>query len=314
MDFSAPFLTADVIRDIISAKGIIIMRVFGKLNLFLNVFGAKNGFHPIESVFAPCFDIYDEVFISVADKTSVEFSVADFVYLQSADYIARYENAVLVLGDFEDNTARAVRLFAGKFGISGVAVRVKKGVPFCAGMGGSSASAVAVLKCLCEEFGKSFDDVSDIVNMLGSDLAGMWSGGVNFCTGRGEFAREIAGGIGGYAVVCAPCFGVSTKEVFAAFDGLADVKIFGGVADCAGGKFDYFGDFARLENSLEGASFVVSDRLENFAEILREKSGAIFKMTGSGSGFFTLVQDLKSAREICEKVREYCDFSAISRI
>ncbi|MFI3129447.1 MAG: hypothetical protein R3Y18_05210 [Bacillota bacterium] len=290
------------------------MRIFGKLNLFLNVFGVVDGFHGIESVFAPCFDIYDEIFISVADETSVEFSPADFVYLQSADYVERYEKAVGSLAGFEDNTARAVRLFCGKFGVSGVAVRVKKGVPFSAGMGGSSASAVAVLKCLCEKFEKSFSDVSDIVNALGSDLAGMWGGGVSFCEGRGEIARDIAGEIGGFAVVCTPSFGVSTREVFQAFDRLSDVKIFAGVEDCKNGEFDYFANFGMLENSLETASFAISVDLENFAGVLREKSGVNFKMTGSGSGFFTLVKDLKTAREIHEKVREYCDFSAISRI
>lgn len=290
------------------------MRVFGKLNLFLNVFGAKNGFHGIESVFAPCFDIYDEVSICLADKSSVEFSVADFVYLQSADYVERYQKLVSDLAGFEDNTARAVRLFCCKFGISGVSACVKKGVPFSAGMGGSSASAVAVLLCLCEKFGKSFSDVSDIVNALGSDLAGMWGGGVNFCEGRGDIAREIAREVGGFAVVCTPCFGVSTKDVFKAFDRLEEVKIFSDVEGCKNGEFDYFAGFDVLENSLERASFAVSQNLENFADVLREKSGVNFKMTGSGSGFFTLVKDLKTAREIHEKVREYCDFSAISRI
>ncbi len=290
------------------------MRVFGKLNLFLNVYGAENGFHPIESVFAPCFDIYDEVFTRDADVTSVEFSLADFVHLQSSEYVKRYEKLVSGLANFEDNTAKAVRLFADKFGVSGISVKVKKGVPFSAGMGGSSASAVAVLKCLCEKFGKSYADVSDIVDKLGSDLAGMWSGGVNFCVGRGELAREILSDIGGYAVVCTPAFGVSTKEVFSAFDGLLCVKNFGNVSDCIFGKFDYFADFGTLENSLETASFKVSEGLKNFADVLREKSGVNFKMTGSGSGFFTLVKDLETAEKIHEKVRNHCDFSAISRI
>ncbi len=291
------------------------MRVFGKLNLFLNVAEAKGGFHAIESVFSPCFDIYDEVEVALCGSgVNVDFSVCDFVGLQSADYIKRYKNSVSQLSGFEDNTAKAARLFCEKFGVAGVNICVKKGIPFLAGMGGSSADAVGVLKCLCEAFGKGYAEVSDIANACGSDLAGMWSGGVNFCTGRGEFAREISENIGGFAVVCAPSFGVSTKEVFAAFDSFENAETFANTEDCLNRKFDYIGDFAKLENSLQKAAYTVSPSLEKFAKKISESSGVKFKMTGSGSGFFTLVRDLHAAETVLEKIAKHCDFVAISRI
>ncbi len=300
------------------------MRVFGKLNLFLDVFSEVDGYHPIQSVFSPMFDIYDEISVSLCDKSEagVFFAVADFLKeSQSGEFLERFEAEVSRLSQIQDNAKRAVVLFCEKFSdfsAENLRVDIVKGIPFLGGMGGSSADAVGVLKCLCEMTGRGFSDVCDIANSIGSDLAGMWSGGVNFCSGRGENAVPIANEIGGFAVCVTPDFGVSTREVFKAFDLIceSDVERFCGcdVDFSHLESFDYIENFGKLKNSLEKPAFLVQSKMAEFADILREKSGVDFRMTGSGSGMFYLAKDYEKAVDISCKIRDFCSFCRVSSV
>ncbi|MFI3168201.1 MAG: hypothetical protein R3Y32_08835 [Bacillota bacterium] len=294
------------------------MRVFGKINLFLNV--AKLGgdlavFHDIQSVFAPCFDIYDEISVSVCEKSQagVFFAVSENILkCGREDYIADYEKKVANLASFEDNTKKAMRLFFEKFGNQNIRVEIKKGIPFLAGMGGSSADAVGVLKCLCEMAGKSYSDVAKICDAVGSDLAGMWSGGVNFCWGRGENAVEIAENLGGYAVVCVPNFGISTREIFAKFD--SDQSENAHFEYAKNKNYNFISEFPNLTNALEKSAFSAFPKMREFADGLSAKTGEKFLMTGSGSGVFSLCYDMAKANEIHDKIKGFSGFSCITRV
>ncbi len=294
------------------------MRVFGKLNVFLNVLeiGEKSSsYHEIQSVFAPCFDIYDEISLSVCNRGEggVFFSVSENILnCGNSDFICEYKKMVESLSLIEDNAKRALNLFCEKFGGGQYRVEIAKGIPFLAGMGGSSADAVGVLKCLCEKTGKSYQDVAKICDAIGSDLAGMWSGGVNFCSGRGENAVEIASDLGGYAVVCVPNFGISTREIFQKFDSTNGDKTHFEFKEK--NEFDFISNFSQLSNSLQIPAFSAFPKMAEFAELICEKSRVDFLMTGSGSGMFHLCRGLKKASEIHDKIKDFCAFSAVTRV
>lgn len=290
------------------------MRVFGKINLFLNVFVKEGDFHAIQSVFAPCFDIYDDISVRVCDEdeAGVFFSVSPVIYkTQSAEFCEKYTKQVAALAKKEDNAAKAVRLFCEEFGDVALRVEIEKGIPFLAGMGGSSADAVGVLKCLCEMFSKTQADVVDIMAAIGSDLAGMWSGGVNYCWGRGEKAVEIAKSLGGFAVLCTPEFGVSTKAVFEKFDNIEGGIEYFPYRECYREECDYFEVADGLSNALERSAFAVSPQLYEFASAIEQATNECFHMTGSGSGLFCLAKERKKAEEIYAKIKDKCAFCAV---
>lgn len=288
-----------------------VMKGFAKINLFLNVYkkDAFDDLHPIYSVFLPCSDIFDEVVVSRCDGDNrVEFFIREGAcgFADSSRFAMQVRS--LAGGD---NVAKAVELFSKKFNIFGIAVAVYKGIPFGAGLGGSSASVAGVLVALCEKFAIDLRAVSDIARAVGSDVLGMMNG-LCFVDGA-ELCEPIADRMGLFAVVCVPDFGVSTRDVFAKFDEVGG-ELFDYGEDFLCGGIDPTSQLSEFKNSLEKPAFLVEPRLVEFLDALKNASGRDFLMTGSGSGFFCLVQTKQEAEEILEKVKNICEFCAVSRV
>jgi 4-diphosphocytidyl-2C-methyl-D-erythritol kinase len=133
-----------------------------------------------------------------------------------------------------------------------------KRVPAGAGLGGGSSDAAAVLRGLARLYRLDCDLVSIAVG-LGADVPFFLRGGAALAEGRGERLRPLPVEGRYYAVVW-PGFEISTRSVYAAWDGV-------------GGEGP---------NQLLRAATAVEPQLECFANRL----GASWRMTGSGSAFF----------------------------
>ncbi|MCM1195408.1 MAG: 4-(cytidine 5'-diphospho)-2-C-methyl-D-erythritol kinase, partial [Firmicutes bacterium] len=144
------------------------VKSYAKLNLTLNVSGVKNGFHDIDSL-VTSVDIYDVVNVDTRNDGRIN--------VEKLKGIRNERNAAY----------KAADAFIRRFGSFGVDVVIDKGIPFGAGMGGSSADAAAVIYCMCKLFDieENSDEVQNICAEVGSDVSFMLRGGFGRMRGKG---------------------------------------------------------------------------------------------------------------------------------
>lgn len=98
--------------------------------------------------------------------------------------------------DGEENIAfAAARLLAGESGVqSGCAIRIRKGIPAAAGLGGGSGNAAAVLAGLSVLWGIDLprERLIELGARLGSDVPFFFVGGTALCRGRGEIVTPLS--------------------------------------------------------------------------------------------------------------------------
>lgn len=177
----------------------------GKINLALRVGQRRpDGFHDLDTVFE-AVDIFDDVQVYAADGLSL--SVTGL----GADLPTDSSNIVI----------RAAKLLQERFGVRGGAkIELTKRIPVAGGMAGGSADAAAALTALNElwELGLSASELRALGAELGSDVPFALLGGIAHGTGRGEKLTALRpGALHGWVILANPD-GLSTPEVFRAFD------------------------------------------------------------------------------------------------
>ena len=142
-----------------------------KINLGLHVVGKRpDGYHDLETIFVPVTDMCDEL------------EIVEGPLSMSQDGIA-LDNAP------EDNLCmKAWQLLNDEFGIPAVSIRLKKNIPFGAGLGGGSSDAAFTLKMLNDMFtlGLSDRQLEQRAACLGADCAFFIQNRPAYATGIGD--------------------------------------------------------------------------------------------------------------------------------
>ena len=255
-----------------------VTEISAKINTALAVTGRdENGFHLIDTVMCR-FPLYDRVRVSAREDDEVTVAYAD-----GRSYA-------------RDNTLRAALALKNEFGLGGFDVFVEKGIPSGVGIGGSSADAAGVAKCLNAIFGTDYSD--EFLLTLGADVPFQYS---EFTAararGRGEKLEPVD--IGEIFITLA--WGnarSSTASVFAAYD------FTGGIGGDAG---SYLEDGIPF-NELETAAVSVTPEILEARRALSEAGFDKISMTGSGCGYIGVTADgeenerlFRAAREIALK-------------
>src|SRR5574344_2639198 len=156
----------------------------GKIDLGLNVLRKRaDGYHDIETVFGPYFDIHDTLEIITGDDYS--HTSAKLFARYSEDEIAQAitEDGKLMItiarsegvswDPLMDLTAKAYMLLAEDYELPPVKIFLEKTSPVGAGLGGGSSDAAFALKMLNEMFLLGLDDqgLAGYASRLGSDCA-----------------------------------------------------------------------------------------------------------------------------------------------
>ncbi len=146
-----------------------------KINLGLHVVGKRpDGYHDLETLFVPVMELCDELEITPS-ATSGSAS------LQQVGIVL--DNAP------EDNLCmKAWRLLNEEFGIPPVHIRLKKCIPFGAGLGGGSSDAAFTLKMLNVMFSLGLGDkeLEHRAARLGADCAFFIQNRPAYATGIGD--------------------------------------------------------------------------------------------------------------------------------
>ncbi|MCD8306782.1 MAG: 4-(cytidine 5'-diphospho)-2-C-methyl-D-erythritol kinase [Clostridia bacterium] len=252
-----------------------------KLNLTLSVSPGEGGYHEIDSLVCS-IDIADSVVVSSRRDDKVNI-IMHGLGSESIEY--------------EDNNAvKAALLFQKTFGTRGVDITVYKNIPMGAGLGGSSADAASVLKCMQKLYKSGTDEeVKGLADTLGSDTGYMTYGGFARITGRGEKVErlDIPKKRALDIVLLLPKTGVNTRDAYRLSDLYNDSKnpnrtpeaiqaLADGDTAALGGSM--YNDLLRAAEYLNPEVAKARKELESFAPL-----GV--NMTGSGSAVFAVFEN-----------------------
>ena len=203
---------------------------------------------------------------------------------------------------------RAAKLFLERTGHGdlGASVRLRKRVPVCAGLGGGSSDAAAVLRALNRAFDRplTLSELEALGLELGSDVPYCIAGGTMLAEGRGEVLTALTPMPETLVVICKPDFPISTPDLFRRIDARS--------SRC---RPDTDGICKALE---QGDVRAVSQRMYNvFEDVLEHRAGDITAikstllgagadgsvMSGTGSAVFGLFSNRESAENALHILR-----------
>lgn len=262
-----------------------------KINLGLDVTGKReNGYHEV-SMIMQSLELCDEIELSGTRDGNISLVMEDM----------RGNGSTAIPADGTNLMCRAAELMRDMFGgFEGVAMRLKKRIPSEAGMGGGSADAAAVFLGINSLFdlGVSETELAAAGAKLGADIPFCMLGGTARAEGIGERLTPIAAKEAWHVLVIKPVQGMSTPEVYRAYDRAADSGAVISRPDIAGlEKALISGDLRMLSgcmgNVLEYAVIPKLPVIGRIREELKDSGAAAYMMTGSGSAVFGLYDDRK---------------------
>lgn len=185
---------------------IITEKAYAKLNLSLDITGVReDGYHEMRMVMQT-IDLQDDIAIKLNNEARF-FAKSNLGFLPNND---------------KNIAVKAARLFFEKAEIKGAGaeIHLKKRIPVCAGMGGGSSDAAAVLRVLNRYFAVPFTPagLEELSKELGSDVPFCVRGGAALATGRGDELHPLPSLKNCAVVVCKPSFAISTPWLFKRVD------------------------------------------------------------------------------------------------
>lgn len=246
-----------------------------KINLGLRVLGKRqDGFHELETLFLPYYGFGDRLHIEQSDILDIDISPCNW-------------------NPQEDLTVRAWKMLHEEFSIPPVRIRLEKGTPVGAGLGGGSADAAAALRILNGLFNLGLSDAELAVRAarLGSDCAFFIYEKPMFGTGRGEVLEPFDIDLSDYDIrlelpegVC-----VSTAE---AYKGVlaARNKDTMPLREALSCPVEQWKDV--LVNDFETTVFPSHPEIERLKQSFYDDGAVYAAMSGSGSAVFGLWRKL----------------------
>lgn len=185
-------------------------------------------------------------------------------------------------------------------------IDIQKHIPVCAGMGGGSADAAAVLIGLNELFKKPFA-LAQLMKLgaeLGADVPFMLVGGLARVRGIGEDIDRLKCPHIYNLVGVMPKRGASTRNVFSKFD-INECKVFPDndemYPSLASGEVKAIAE--HLGNSLEGVTSSLCPDIIHIKQALMDCGAAGAQMTGSGALVFGLFKREADALQAADKLK-----------
>ncbi len=263
-----------------------------KLNLSLDVLQkTDDGYHDLRMVMQS---------VEFGDDLEVELTQdGSFFIAPGQSYLP---------ADGRNLAVRAAMLFLDGTGL-GARIRTVKRTPVCAGMGGGSSDAAAVLRALNKLTGghKTPDELCAMAEQIGSDVPFCVRGGTMLAEGRGQLLTPLPPLPDCAIVVCKPAFSVSTPALFARVDGRKtrlrpDTP---GILDALE-RGDLPGIAMRMYNVFEDVLDRRQGAVRDIKTILLEGGALGACMTGTGSAVFGIFGDPAAAKLSHEQLsRQY---------
>ena len=254
-----------------------------KINLYLNIKGKyPDGFHRLESIVER---------ISLSDQISIRLTTTPAIKLSS-----NLKNL-----ETDDNLVfKAAQLLRKRFKIPfGFDIFLQKRIPIGAGLGGGSSNAASTILGLNQLLGLKLKkaETHSLGRQLGSDVNFFLSESqFAFLTGRGEKVAPLKTGKKFSHLIIWPGISISTKKVYTGMR-VKLTKFFNNanIMRYALKKGDIPLIKKSIFNALEKRALLLYSELRRAKEYL-EKRGIFAKVTGSGSAFYTVGDDVSLSK------------------
>lgn len=283
-----------------------------KINLGLNVLRKReDGFHDLETLFVPYFDIWDT--LEIVSDTEAETlpalcgkygdpaeaygasNASDpvFPFVKAEDeklkiYIARKEG--VDWNPLADLCAKAYRLLDADFGLPPVVIVLEKTSPVGAGLGGGSSDAAFCLAMLNEMFSIGLDKptLASYASKLGSDCAFFIYNSPMLGCGRGEILTPFELDLSDFElkVVTPEGIAVSTAE---AYRGIVPAIPEIPLTDVLNRPVEQWKEL--LVNDFEKTVFAAHPELAAVKQSLYDSGAVYASMSGSGSALFAIYKE-----------------------
>ena len=263
------------------------LRTNVKLNLGLSILRRRpDGYHDLETLFVPYSGLGDELEIVPAGEFSVDVRMLPDLRPCPWD-------------PMKDLTVKAYELLCADFGLSPVAIRLLKGAPVGAGLGGGSADGAFALRMLSDLFGLGLSDeaLAGYAARLGSDCPFFIYNRPMLGEGRGEILTPFDVDLSGFEirVVVPSGVSVSTRE---AYSGVTPRESSGPAGTTCRSLLPLREALARpveewrdcLLNDFEPSVFAAHPQLAGIKEDLYAQGAVYASMSGSGSAIFGLFE------------------------
>ena len=204
-----------------------------------------------------------------------------------------------------------------KFNIkSGVHINIEKNIPVSAGLAGGSTDCAAVLKIMNKLFNinTSDEELMKLGVSLGADVPYCIKGGTMLCQGIGEKLTNLKPFKNHVLVLVKPPFGVSTKDVYKAFD-LSKVVIHPNtqrlISDMQ--KDDLDSVSKNMKNLLENVTLRKHKTIINIKEEMLRFGALGSMMSGSGPTVFAFFDDMLKAQRCYDYMKNKYEDTYITR-
>ncbi|MDN3451162.1 4-(cytidine 5'-diphospho)-2-C-methyl-D-erythritol kinase [Planococcus sp. APC 3906] len=263
-----------------------------KINLTLDVlYKRPDNYHEIEMIMTT---------VDLADRIGLKATESG-IHIESADRF--------VPNDSRNLAYQAAQLLKDTFNIkSGVIISLDKQIPVAAGLAGGSSDAAATLKGLNQlwQLNLSLDELAELGAKIGSDVSFCVYGGTALAKGRGEIIEHLPAPPHCWVVLAKPTIGVSTADVYGAFNPANAEHPDTGKMIEALEQGDYQGMCDHLGNALESVTLEMHPEVAQIKEQMKKFGADAVLMSGSGPTVFGLVQQEARIPRIYNGLRGFC--------
>jgi 4-diphosphocytidyl-2-C-methyl-D-erythritol kinase len=283
------------------------VKIHAKINLSLRVVGlADNGYHYLDMLVLPVENIFD--IITVARRRDDQITC-------TMEYADNFRTERMEVPHDSNTAVRAAKLLQLALDIGGLDIHITKGIPFMAGLGGSSADAAGVIVAVCELFQiepVQKHTIQSIALKCGADVQLQMTAGLKRARGFGEQIEHIPSIPPLHIVVAKSAGGVKSNQCFPLLDQTNNntfqpnddnTKLITllqlGNLDSA---IQYF------VNDLQPPAIQLNPDIQTTLDLLRQSGALIASMTGSGSACFGIYKTAEDKTAALEFLRDKLQF------
>jgi 4-diphosphocytidyl-2-C-methyl-D-erythritol kinase len=269
---------------VLLSRRAVTIRAHAKINLDLRVLGPRlDGFHELRTVFQ-AISLHDVIECVAEDGPFAIQCSAAGVPLDRTNLVWRAAEALW----------SALRRTGA---VHGVRIRLLKGIPLQAGLGGGSADAAATLLALTHLWRVPVrpPQLTDLAAALGADVPFFLSGGTALGLGRGDEIYPLADLPRHWIVLLVPGFGVSTADAYGWYDAERELARGPSLRDPQYVPGPWPSRAAQMVNDLEAPIARHHPEIDQMRMALRRVGALASAMSGSGSAVFGLFQKRRDA-------------------
>lgn len=262
-------------------------QAYAKINLGLEIMGKRDdGYHDLVSVMQ-LVDLHDTLTFSEEDGDD--------------EIRVDCDHPVLAAEGRNNLVWRAARLLRETAGVTrGARIKLEKGIPLSAGLGGGSSDAAITLRGLAQLWGITLPrrELLNLAIMLGSDVPFFIEGPTALIEGKGEQVTALPATPSGIAVLVCQPYNVDrkTERLYGSLDGQDMSKGIITRQLAAAIRRGEFPSSSLQYNAFERAAYRVFDGLDDVRQAIIKAGGDEVRLSGAGPTLYVLLPETQEAR------------------